>query len=836
MPILTPFRRVAVLVGVLAGLFVLPGAASAAVTVNSYNTFGWCCGNPLTTADEYLGWEFSVDNTTGAPLGLATLRVTFDPTQLRWDDGVDGNGTNSNLYAGYDDGAWTPAFDDAPISSTPGSCVAVTTTATSETWECDLRDAMVPDAAMGWTGVKALVPAAGFQYGMVDVDMELAFTGGVEPPHTETFQMEYQAAQSNLKVAGGHVGDPDLLDRNWVGEYRDFDGESAGTVHTAGDVVNYRFNLTNPADPSDPGTAHGVTLTFTIPIDAANGWETQLQDGDVTATGGLSNPDCVIDYDDGSEQRWICSFDGDVPVGGAAAVSVPLLFVDPVDQEFDFEFEAVNGINTTGLVSEQTYTSEPTCDLPRFFGRQSPNGGPDEFERYVMYGAAPVASLESGSPVRFQLPCDPPVPSPLTNFSSTAGLWDAAMFGYSSGNHVGIIRGPANASYGWLSNEAVPPGPNGEYAFTWENSGGITGIDPGEIVATTRVAALPVGANDYYRIMFHVTGQEQADLAANLSGASALTVGATGADLAYTATLRNDGPHAATRGRIQVQLPATAAFVSATGGSGSDACTHAGGVVTCSVTNVASGASRAFVITARFVPGTLGLALPASANATATTMLRTPWGTDSASANDMASVATSLTAPQVTTTTTNDPTCAAGEIGTPPNCIQPKVIVGGTRNATYRGTAGDDRFTGGRGSETFFGGGGSDTANGGRGDDRMYGSRESDSLYGGLGNDRLYGGEGTDLLRGDAGDDVVHGGGGLDDTRGGTGDDRVSCGAGPREKAFGNADDDVVSCLDRSGGDTVDGGHGGTDLCIGDIGDTFVGCERILRIAIPRLG
>ncbi len=61
----------------------------------------------------------------------------------------------------------------------------------------------------------------------------------------------------------------------------------------------------------------------------------------------------------------------------------------------------------------------------------------------------------------------------------------------------------------------------------------------------------------------------------------------------------------------------------------------------------------------------------------------------------------------------------------------------------------------------------------------------------------------------------------------------MSCGSGGRERALGGFGDDIVSCLDGARGDTVSGGAGTADLCIGDIGDSFVGCERILRVSLP---
>ncbi len=834
----------------------MPTVASAVPDANISNyEWGWCCSGDAQSLDrEFKAHEFEVENTGDVDLAFGTLRVTFDPTKLEWTTAADDNANDSELYAGYYDGggAWTYSVQHAPLSTSPTSCVeAPGGTATQVTYECDLEGVVVQPGLIGWAGVRALLPAPGFEYGNASVTYELSFVGDPIPLHTYVEDFEYNAIASNMQVQGGYVGDPDLLDHNFVGEYRDYDGESTGVVHEVGDVVSYRFLLTNPAHDTDPtGVAHGVTVDFNIPTDSVYDWETEfLGDGQVEVTGDLSNPVCVMQFDGGDNQDWQCEFDGAIAVGGSATVTLPIRFIDAVDQEFSFDFNPINGvIDSLQSADEQTYTSANSCELPRFFGRTYPTGDNDEFTRYQMYGTASIANLETGDPIRFQLPCEEPEATPLTNFSSTTGRWDAGS-GYSTpGSHLGIFRGPANASYAWLSNEPVAPGPNGEYAFTWE-AAGLTGLTAGDVLDTARIAARPAIGGDYYRIMFHVAVEARSDLSVALAGPTALEVAASGAQATYTATVTNGGPDDATSSHMKVQLPAAATFVSGSGGTGADACTAAGQRVTCTLTDLASGDERTFTVVTSYKPGVNGLSLPATANVSATAELLGAGTSDPDSTDDVANMTTSLTAAPtcaagqtgtppncVTPTTTQpsaDPTCAAGETGTPPNCVAPKVLFGGPGNRTYRGTAGNDRFTGGRGHETFFGGGGSDTADGGRGNDRLYGSRDSDTLLGGLGNDRIFGGAGDDLLRGGAGDDIVSGGPGLDDTRGGSGDDNVSCGSGPREKAFGNAGNDVVSCRDGAVGDTINGGAG-TDTCIGDVGDVFVGCERIVRITFPR--
>ena len=47
-------------------------------------------------------------------------------------------------------------------------------------------------------------------------------------------------------------------------------------------------------------------------------------------------------------------------------------------------------------------------------------------------------------------------------------------------------------------------------------------------------------------------------------------------------------------------------------------------------------------------------------------------------------------------------------------------------------------------------------------------------------------------------------------------------------KLFGDAGNDKLNCNYGKGGDTINGGPG-TDTCMGDKKDVFVGCEKITR-------
>ncbi len=189
----------------------------------------------------------------------------------------------------------------------------------------------------------------------------------------------------------------------------------------------------------------------------------------------------------------------------------------------------------------------------------------------------------------------------------------------------------------------MAPGANGEYAFTWE-AAGLTGLAAGDVLDTASIAARPAIGGDYYHIVFHVTVEERADLSATLTGPTSLVVAATGTEASYTATVTNAGPDTATSSKVTVQLPAAATHVSSSGGTGSDACSITGQLVTCTIANLASSSSRAFTILAKYQPGVGGLSLPATASLSAAAVLLGTSTADLDGANDVAPASTSLTA------------------------------------------------------------------------------------------------------------------------------------------------------------------------------------------------
>ena len=155
-------------------------------------------------------------------------------------------------------------------------------------------------------------------------------------------------------------------------------------------------------------------------------------------------------------------------------------------------------------------------------------------------------------------------------------------------------------------------------------------------------------------------------------------------------------------------------------------------------------------------------------------------------------------------------------------------IKGGDGNDMLDGGKGKDDLKGGDGDDTLFGGGGKDKLDGGDGDDLLDGGDGDDRLKGGDGDDTLKGGAGKDDLKGGDGDDLLNGGNDDDVLRGGVGSDTLLGGAG-NDRLFG--DGNGGGSGSGSGGalnefnDYLDGGTG-NDLLVGGQGkDTLLGGE-----------
>jgi len=151
----------------------------------------------------------------------------------------------------------------------------------------------------------------------------------------------------------------------------------------------------------------------------------------------------------------------------------------------------------------------------------------------------------------------------------------------------------------------------------------------------------------------------------------------------------------------------------------------------------------------------------------------------------------------------------------------------GRRFASARvGTGGRDCLRGDARANILIGFGGNDVLLGLGGPDWLLGGPGADRLLAGSGNDRVTGGWGRDVIEGGLGDDALYGGAERDVLRGGRGDDRLE-GNGSDDTLLGGPGDDFL--VDRKGHDRMNGGPG-RDICISyGGGDTFVGCERVIR-------
>lgn len=110
-----------------------------------------------------------------------------------------------------------------------------------------------------------------------------------------------------------------------------------------------------------------------------------------------------------------------------------------------------------------------------------------------------------------------------------------------------------------------------------------------------------------------------------------------GSNITYTITVTNNGPSAATGVAVTDTVPANVTFVSATG-SGVVTCAQAGGVITCNVGTLASGASAsATVVVTATATGTV----TNTVNVTSST-------TDPSAANNSATATTTVTPPPAT--------------------------------------------------------------------------------------------------------------------------------------------------------------------------------------------
>jgi Ca2+-binding RTX toxin-like protein len=147
-----------------------------------------------------------------------------------------------------------------------------------------------------------------------------------------------------------------------------------------------------------------------------------------------------------------------------------------------------------------------------------------------------------------------------------------------------------------------------------------------------------------------------------------------------------------------------------------------------------------------------------------------------------------------------------------------------------------DVVTGTNGPDNLTGTDGPDTISALSGNDTVSALDGADDVAGGFGNDDINAGHGNDTVNGGFGaDTIVSPNDGPCNVEsevlvGGPGNDTIT----QRDTTFcetsvlrGDANADTLDAADGDSGDTLNGGAGPFDVCTGDPGDTYVGCEAI---------
>jgi hypothetical protein len=292
------------------------------------------------------------------------------------------------------------------------------------------------------------------------------------------------------------------------------------------------------------------------------------------------------------------------------------------------------------------------------------------------------------------------------------------------------------------------------------------------------------GGSAQVLVKFEVAASIDLDVA--MTGPASVVARAPGADVTYSGTVAGNGPDSSSDAWLILDADQDVMVLSGTlDGAEELGCTPYPAfprTLMCPIGPVIAGESRAFSITLRVEVDEYDNDLPYPLKLTASSVADDDPSVDP-DGPQYVTVHTSFTWPQAVVTP-----------------IGPRRLVG-SRHA--------------------------DRLNGGDGDDQLDGRAGNDRLFGGAGRDRLLGGIGNDVLSGGMGDDKLDAGAGNDKLDGGLGNDILICGPG-RDVAAGGGGADKLSCRDGRKGDVINGGAG-KDTCIGDRGDRFVGCERIVR-------
>ncbi|HEX5712930.1 MAG TPA: hypothetical protein VFX85_06425 [Solirubrobacterales bacterium] len=227
-----------------------------------------------------------------------------------------------------------------------------------------------------------------------------------------------------------------------------------------------------------------------------------------------------------------------------------------------------------------------------------------------------------------------------------------------------------------------------------------------------------------------------------------------GATLTYVVQVQNLGPDPATGVKVTDHLPQGVDLVSATGPAGS--CAQKGRNLSCDL-----GALPAPTVNYGGPPTVTIAVIPRRTGTVTNTATVRGAQKDPVSANNRASITTSVLGPSV-----------------PVTCRGVAVTIAGTAgDDTIVGTGGRDVIATFGGNDAIFALAGRDLVCAGGGSDFVGAGTAADRVFGGTGRDRIRGAGGPDLLRGNAGNDVLKGNRGADRLRGGSGTD--TCRGGP---------------------------------------------------------
>jgi uncharacterized repeat protein (TIGR01451 family) len=217
-----------------------------------------------------------------------------------------------------------------------------------------------------------------------------------------------------------------------------------------------------------------------------------------------------------------------------------------------------------------------------------------------------------------------------------------------------------------------------------------------------------------------------------------------GQTLTYTIQVTNLGPGTAQGVTVTDTLDSHVDFVSAAATQGT--CDRTGNKVTCSLGDLAAGASPPATVTLKVVPRKTGM-LENSA-----TVGVGAGDTDPNTANDSDAETTTVVAAGGGGGGGGGVTCA-GQAATIVGTSGPETLTGTSGRDVIKARGGSDLIRALQDKDLVCAGGGNDTLKGGSGNDKLKGGSGRDLLKGGGGNDQLLGGPGRDRCHGGAGHD-----------------------------------------------------------------------------------